>query len=154
MTEIRFYHLTSRGVDWDLPEIVQKARDAGHRIVIRTRDADESARISKVLWTWKPESFLPHGTQKDGHAADQPVWLTAGQDNPNGAAVLMLVAGQDDSDFSTYTLCCTIFDGRDEAQLNHARARWKALKGALKDDPHHTLTYWQQGENGWERKSA
>jgi len=148
MTEIRFYHLMTRGVDQALPEILQKARAAGHRIVVRTRDAAEAERLSQWLWTWKPDSFLPHGTARDGQAADQPIWLTAENDNPNDAAVLVLTAGQQVEDPHPYTLCCDLFDGRDETQVLAARMRWKNYK-----DSGHTLTYWQQGEKGWEQKS-
>jgi len=41
-----------------------------------------------------------------------------------------------------------LFDGRDEDAVTSARARWKALK-----DEGHDLTYWQQGERGWEKKA-
>src|SRR5687768_15965013 len=128
MTEIRFYHLMTRGVDQALPEILQKARAAGHRIVVRTRDAAEAERLSQWLWTWKPDSFLPHGTAKDGHAANQPIWLTAENDNPNDAAVLVLTAGQEVEDANPYALCCDLFDGRDETQVLAARMRWKNYK--------------------------
>ena len=40
-----------------------------------------------------------------------------------------------------------IFDGRDEAALTSARARWKALKEAGAD-----LAYWRQSAEGsWEQ---
>lgn len=148
MTEIRFYHLTTRGVDQALPEVLQKALTAGHRIVVRTRDSAEAERLNQLLWTWNPDSFLPHGTQKDGHAADQPIWLTPGNDNPNNATVLILTAGQNAGDLAAYTLCCDLFDGRDETQVTGARARWTNYK-----DSGHSLTYWQQGEKGWEQKN-
>ncbi len=149
MTEIRFYHLTLRGVDQALPEILQKAHAAGHRIVVRARDAADAERLNQLLWTWKADSFLPHGTAKDGHAADQPIWLTAGDDNPNNATVLVVTAGQTATDPIAYTLCCDLFDGRDDAQIAAARTRWQHYK-----DAGHTLTYWQQGERGWEQKAS
>lgn len=148
MTEIRFYHLQTRGVDQALPEILQKALGAGHRIVVRTKDAAETERLNQHLWTWRPDSFLPHGSAKDGHAADQPIWLTPGDDNPNGAKVLMTTCGALPEAPDDFILCCDLFDGRDETALTAARARWKALK-----DSGHSLTYWQQTEKGWEQKA-
>ena len=41
-----------------------------------------------------------------------------------------------------------LFDGKDEAAVAAARARWAAAKTAG-----HTLTYWQQGARGWEKKA-
>ena len=42
-----------------------------------------------------------------------------------------------------------MFDGYDTVQLDHARGQWKRLKGEG-----HTLTYWQQSEEGrWVKKA-
>lgn len=148
MTDIRFYHLQTRSIDQALPDIVQKALSAGHRILIRTTTEDEAERLNQHLWAWRAESFIPHGSKKDGNANRQPVWLTAGNDNPNEAKVLILTAGQDAPDAADFTLCCDMFDGRDETQVAAARKRWKIYKEAG-----HTMTYWQQTEKGWEKKT-
>lgn len=147
MTEIRFYHLTTRSMDQALPEILQKAFAAGHRVIVRTGDEAEAERLNTHLWTWKPESFLPHGSKKDGRAAEQPIWLTAGDDNPNNANVLIVTDGAVPESLEGFTLFCDLFDGRDETRLAAARERWKTYKNS-----DHTLTYWQQTEKGWEQK--
>jgi DNA polymerase-3 subunit chi len=42
-----------------------------------------------------------------------------------------------------------MFDGFDEPQLQKARESWKRLKGEG-----HTLSYWQQNQDGrWQRKA-
>lgn len=148
MTDIRFYHLQTRSIDQALPDIVQKALSAGHRIIIRTSTAEEAERLNQHLWTFRADSFIPHGSKKDGHADRQPVWLTAENDNPNGAQVLVMTAGQDAPDIEAFTLCCDMFDGRDETQVDAARQRWKKYK-----DKGHALAYWQQTETGWEKKA-
>jgi DNA polymerase-3 subunit chi len=148
MTEIRFYHLLTRSVDQALPDIVQKALSAGHRILVRTRDEDEAERLNAYLWTYRPDAFIPHGSRKDGHAADQPVYLSARNDNSNGATVLIVASGLQPDSFEGFTLCCDLFDGRDEAQVLAARERWKSYK-----DSGHALAYWQQTEKGWEQKA-
>ncbi|MCK9910392.1 DNA polymerase III subunit chi, partial [Microbacteriaceae bacterium K1510] len=38
--------------------------------------AERLAAIDLALWTYKEDSFLAHGTAKDGFAAEQPVYLT------------------------------------------------------------------------------
>ncbi len=40
-----------------------------------------------------------------------------------------------------------LFDGADAAAVAAARLRWAEAKAAG-----HALTYWQQGERGWERR--
>ena len=148
MTEIRFYHLTTRAVDSALPEICAKALSAGHRIIVRTSDDAETERLNTSLWGAKPESFLPHGSVKEGYGAEQPIWLTSGNDNPNNANVLIVTSGATPDSFENFTMFCDLFDGRDETQRVAARQRWKSYK-----DSGHTLTYWQQTEKGWEQKS-
>lgn len=147
MAEIRFYHLRTQAPAQALPGLLQKALAAGHRVVVRAAGEAEVAQLNDYLWTYNPDAFLPHGAGKDAFAADQPVWLTAGNDNPNGAAMLLLTAAEEAFDPENYTLCCDLFDGRDEGILAAARKRWAHFKAQG-----HRLTYWQQGEKGWEKK--
>jgi len=148
MTEIRFYHLTTRSLDQALPDILQKALAGGHRIVVRTRDDAEAERLNGHLWSFRPDAFLPHGSKKDGHAAQQPIWLTPENDNPNNAGVLVVVSGAAQDNLEGFTLLCDMFDGRDETAVTAARQRWTTYK-----DSGHALTYWQQTEKGWEQKA-
>lgn len=103
--------------------------------------------LDAALWTYDERSFLPHGTKQDGHGEDQPVWLTATPENPNGAKVLILADGATVPDLAGWSLVLEIFDGNSEAAVAAARARWKAHK-----DAGHELTYWKQTEAGrWEK---
>ena len=92
-TEIRFYHLTSKSLDQALPEILTKALSGERRILVKTGDEKQLSRMNEHLWTFDPNSFLPHGTEKDGHSEDQPIFLTAKDENPNGAEILILTDG-------------------------------------------------------------
>jgi DNA polymerase-3 subunit chi len=149
MTEIRFYHLQKQNLDAALPAILQKAFQSGKNIVVRMRDDKEIERMNKHLWAFKPDIFLPHGSKKDGHAEQQPIWLTAGNDNPNAAKILILTQGKTEEDLNAYNLCCEMLDGRDEQAVIEARDRWKDYQAAG-----HDVTYWFQNENGgWEKKA-
>jgi DNA polymerase-3 subunit chi len=148
MTEIRFYHLNTRSLDQALPEIVQKALSIGHKIIIRAADDKEVERLSDILWTFRADSFIPHGSKKDGHPEHQPVWLCADNDNANAANVLIVTGGNHIDTPQDYSLLCDMFDGRNEDMVIAARKRFKAYK-----DSGHTLTYWQQTDKGWEQKA-
>ena len=77
----------------------------------------------------------------------QPVFLTDRAENPNGAGVLVVLAGAETSpDDAAFELALRLFDGRDEEALQEARREWKRLK-----DAGLVLSYWREGENGWER---
>ena len=149
MTETRFYHLERTGLEQVLPQLLTKALSTNHRIIVKTPNDQESERLNTHLWTYNPDSFLPHGTKKDGNPKDQPVWITAEDENPNNADVLILTHGQNIPDNQEFALICNIFDGRDPEMLSAARTRWKALKSADAN-----LSYWQQSPEGrWEQKA-
>lgn len=148
MTEVRFYHLQKTGEEQALPQIAHKAWQAGHKVVVRCGDEDHVDTLNNALWTFKADVFLPHGSKDDGNAAKQPVWLTAGDDNPNGAKMLITTAGVVANDIGAYDLCCVLLDGNNGAQVDEARARWKQYK-----DAGYTVSYWQQSAGGWEKKA-
>lgn len=148
MTEIRFYHLQNQSLEQALPALVSKAYENGHRIVIKSA-SDRIEKINEHLWTYKPESFLPHGSAKDGNAEKQPIWITDKDENPNDADLLILTNNQSCEGLENYKLVCEMFDGRIDEDVQAARARWKAHK-----DSGHNLTYWQQTpQGGWDKKA-
>jgi DNA polymerase-3 subunit chi len=149
MTEIRFYHLRTRTLEQALPEILTKAMGQGRRVVVRTPDMATAERLSDHLWTWKPDSFLPHGMRGDDFADRQPVWLTNIEENPNSADVLVLTGGAQTETTASYALCCEMLDGADENAVTAARQRWKTY-----GEQGFSVTYWQQNEKGgWEQKA-
>ena len=150
MTDIGFYHLTRIPLERALPKLLEKALDAGKRAVVRAGSAERVEFLNAALWTYDPTSFLPHGTAREGNAECQPVWLTDGDDRPNGAEILVVTDGVTAADVSDFERCLELFDGRDQQAVEAARARWRAYREAG-----HALTYWQQTERGgWERKDA
>lgn len=149
MTEIRFYHLERQSQDQVLPMLIAKALDGGKRLVIKTSNDAEAEHLNEHLWTYHPDSFLPHGSKKDGNAALQPVWLTSKDENPNGADVLILTHGSITEISKDFSLCCEMLDGRDESAVKEARTRWKSYTEAG-----HKVTYWKQSERGWEEKTG
>lgn len=150
MSEVRFYHLVTQGLEQALPAILMKALSGGKRIVVRFADEGEVKHFNEHLWTYNPDSFLPHGAANDTHAAMQPVLLTSAAVNPNAADMLVLCNQESvPENISEFTLCCDFLDGRNDAAVQAGRARWKAYKEAG-----HTVTYFQQTDTGgWEQKA-
>lgn len=146
MTEIGFYHLTRTGPDQALPALLGRTLAANERAVVRAADEARVAALDAALWASADPDWLPHGTARTGHAALQPIWLTAVDENPNGARFLFLLDGQAATDLLAWARVFDLFDGRDDAAVAAARTRWTAAKalGAV-------LTYWQQTERGWSK---
>lgn len=149
MTEYLFYHLTVSTLEQALPALLEKSLERGWKVVVQTGSEERRDALDNHLWTYRDDSFLAHGTDGDKHAAHQPVILTAGQNNPNDAAIRFVVDGAQPDRLQGYERVVFMFDGHDEQQVHQARDQWKALKPDAE-----SLTYWQQTENaGWERKA-
>lgn len=150
MAEVLFYHLQRQPLETALPALLEKSLERGWRAVVQAVSEERIAALDEHLWTYRDDSFLPHGTDKEAHAADQPVVLTTGALNPNRASVRFLVEGAEiPSDAAAYQRMVILFDGTDPHALALAREQWRAVKEAG-----HEATYWQQSENGrWERKA-
>jgi DNA polymerase-3 subunit chi len=147
--EVWFYHLERTSLDAALPELLEKTLARGWRALVRAREAERIDHLDGWLWSYREDSFLPHGTEGEPTAARQPILISAGADNPNGANVLFLIDGAEPGDISSYDRCILLFDGRDETALAEARRRWTSFKSAG-----YPVSYWRQGEeSGW-RKEA
>ncbi len=147
MTEMRFYHLTRSPLERVLPRMLEMTLERGWRAVVVAGGEERVESLNALLWTYDDRTFLPHGSAREGHGADQPVWLTAREENPNGANVAFLLDDAGVADPTAFERCCEIFDGSDEAALGRARERWKRYK-----DSGLELSYWQQTDQGWEEK--
>jgi DNA polymerase III subunit chi len=148
-TEVFFYHLERQSLEQVLPGLVERTLERGWRAVVQAGSPERLAALDTLLWTWKEDSFLPHGTRAEGHAEHQPVYLTTDDENPNGAGVRFLVDGATTDAFRGYARIVCIFDGHDQTAVENARAQWKTARadGAA-------VTYWQQTEAGrWEKKA-
>jgi DNA polymerase-3 subunit chi len=104
--------------------------------------------VNNLLWTYNDRGFLPHGSSRDGFPADQPIWLTDKDENPNKAEILLLGDGARSGNVGSYGRCFELFDGNDPEAVASARLRWKQYTEAG-----HQATYWQQSPAGkWEKK--
>jgi DNA polymerase-3 subunit chi len=150
MTEILFYHLKGQTPEQVLPTLLQKSLARGWRVVVQASSEERVEALDAHLWTWRDDSFLPHGTWRDAEAAQQPILLTVSDHNPNGATVRFLVDGAlMPEDATAYKRVVLLFDGEDPDALDAARARWTEAKSAGFE-----VTYWQADENGRWRRQA
>ncbi|MDM9619895.1 DNA polymerase III subunit chi [Rhizobium sp. S96] len=149
MTEVLFYHLTESKLEDALPPLLDKSVERGWRVCVQLKDAARRDLLDQHLWTFREDSFLPHGTDEADLADQQPVLLTVTTENSNAATVRFVVDGAEPPSVDAYQRIVFMFDGYDQEQLEGARAQWKKLKGEG-----HTLTYWQQTPEGrWEKKA-
>ncbi|WP_395018942.1 DNA polymerase III subunit chi [Dongia sp.] len=152
MTEVRFYHLQRARLEEVLPVILERCQQRAERVLVLAGSTERVEALAALLWTYRPDSFLPHGTARDGEAARQPIYLATAEDpsdNPNAAQVLILSDGARHPRVGEFKLVCALFDGHDETAVADARTQWKACKEAG-----HAVVYFQQGDNGKWQETA
>jgi DNA polymerase-3 subunit chi len=149
MTEILFYQLKGQTLEQVLPPLLQKSLERGWRVVVQASSEERVEALDAHLWTWRDDAFLPHGTDRDSEAAEQPIVLTAGAENPNDAAVRFLVDGANlITNAGNYQRIVLLFDGDDPEAIEIARLRWNEAKSSGAE-----VTYWKADENGrWQRQ--
>ena len=149
MGAVYFYHLTETPLDQTVPMLVGKARGAGWRVLVRGRQTPHLERLDRVLWQGAPTGFLPHGLSGGAHDAQQPVLL--GVDVPGeGFDCVMSVDGAalSAAEVGLLRRACILFDGNDDAALQHARGQWKMLSDAGCE-----AQYWAQDMGSWVKKA-
>ena len=153
MTEIRFYHLERSTLERALPTMLERVLDRGQRALVVVGSAERLAALNAHLWTYRPDSFLPHGAAVDGLVEEHPVLIAVGDAEPvetnvNRADVVFLTDGAHIGDLGRFKLCVELFDGADQQAAAAARQRWRDYKAQG-----HTLTYWRQTEAGWKQET-
>ena len=149
LAEVRFYHLEHQSLEAALPRLLERVHERGLRAVVKLPDTELLERVDRALWTYDPDSFLPHGTAASPDPAREPIYLTTADECPNEARVLILAeAVPEPADLAPYERCLYMFDGRDEAVVERARAAWTRFRSIAG-----SVSYWQQKpQGGWEQK--
>ena len=150
MTEILFYHLENQPLERVIPVLLEKTLERGWRAVVETGSRERAEALDAVLWTYRDESFLPHGIAAgDDFDAEQPVLIVTDAGNANSANVRFFVDRAVPQSPAGYERVVYLFSGHDPDAVSEARAAWKALT------PGNTLTYWQQEAGGrWVKKAG
>ncbi len=145
--EMLFYHL-DRPLERVLPALLEKSIQRGWRAVVQGASEERIDALDAHLWTFREDSFLPHGTWREARPSEQPVVLTIHGDNPNGAAVRFLIDGAPvPTDVRGYERIVLMFDGADPEAVAAARECWTKAKAQAFE-----ITYWQADEHGrWKR---
>jgi DNA polymerase-3 subunit chi len=148
VTDILFYHLEQRPLESVLPMLVEKTLERGWRAVVECGSRERAEAIDGVLWTFRDDSFVPHGLAGESSDPDQPVLITTGPENGNGANVRFFVDRAVPQSAEGYERIVYLFSGHDPDAVTEARLAWRALS------PCNAVTYWQQDADGrWAKKA-
>ncbi|HEY0116136.1 MAG TPA: DNA polymerase III subunit chi [Allosphingosinicella sp.] len=137
---IDFYHLTAAPLEKVLPSIGERLVAAGERLLVVT-SPDRLAEMDRQLWSYAPESFLPHAAAGGARDADQPILLSAAVEPANGARNVALADGGWRDEALAFDRVFYFFD---TATIEGARSSWRGLKEREGAERH----YWKQDDRG------
>jgi DNA polymerase-3 subunit chi len=134
---VDFYHLTASPLERVLPSICEKVLAGGGRLLVVAEEG-LLATLDEQLWTYAPDSFLPHGREGE----NQPVLLSTTPLAANGARNVALADGVWREEALGFDRAFFFF-GSDS--LDGARGAWRALKGRDGVESR----YWKQVDGRW-----
>jgi DNA polymerase III subunit chi len=148
MPELWFYHLERESAHTLLPQLLRRGLERGLRLCVETTTPELVRHWSNHLWGYEDTGFLPHGLESDRRCADQPIWLTNGEANPNNSTFRFYVDGAVPSaawlnDNATLQRASVLFEAANEQSLQAARSLWKEARSAGM-----AARYQQQNESG------
>jgi len=102
-----------------------KALQQKKRVLIYAAETETAQRIDRLLWTSQAVSFIPHCYAHDPLAADTPVLIASGDEQPAAACdVLLNLSAECPPFFERHERVLEIVD-REEGQVLAGRARFK-----------------------------
>lgn len=144
--QVDFYHLTLQPLDRVLPRIAERVVGGGGRLLVVADSGDQRVALDRLLWTYAPESFLPHA-QAVGDDSDnaQPILISGEATPANAARNIALADGVWREDALKFDRAFHFFD---DERIVEARAAWRALGDRDGVD----RRYWKQNDEGrWEQ---
>jgi DNA polymerase-3 subunit chi len=147
--ELWFYHLEKSSLEEALPELLEKTLARGWRALVCSPDGEDLKDIDKLLWTFRADSFLPHGLATQPDPDQQNILLSTQESNLNQAQCLFAINGAVPENLDGFERSIVMFDGGDEVAVNASRRLWKAASGDGRN-----VSYWRQSPEGrWEKKA-
>ncbi|WP_188055100.1 MULTISPECIES: DNA polymerase III subunit chi [unclassified Sphingosinithalassobacter] len=143
--QVDFFHLTQMPLERALPQVAERVVERGGRLLIVAEGEALRAKLDALLWSYAPESFLPHAAAGTGEDAAQPILIADSTQAANGARNIVLADGIWRDAALAFDRAVLFFDGD---SITEARAAWKEL--VTRDGVERR--YWKQNEAGrWEQ---
>lgn len=161
--EIRFYHVQKTPLVLATCSLVRKAWDRRLQAIVVGSDPYLMQDLDKTLWSFDPESFIPHLLFEDDPKPDDSpaVKLISNADHlaavlkqggGNPCAVFTLNASElplsqeneeagregqspEEKPENWPTMICEVFDGNNSVVVEEARRKWTAYKQLAQNSP-------------------
>ena len=143
--QVDFYHLTASPLPRTLARIAERILAGSGRLLVIHRDAAQRCSLDRALWTYAPDSFMPHALSGEGDDTAQPVLIADTPIAANTARHIALCDGEWRHEALGFDRAFHFFD---DETVEAARAAWRGLA----ENPGVERRYWKQTDRGgWEQ---
>ncbi|WP_295386622.1 DNA polymerase III subunit chi [uncultured Thiodictyon sp.] len=118
--------------------LVERSRAQSLRVLIHCPDAAAARHLDRLLWTFRQESFIPHGLVGQSDPALTPVLIGLDGSAVNEHQVLINLALETPPFFSRFARICEPVD-QDPAVRTAARERFRGYRAAGFPPEHHAV---------------
>ncbi len=144
MTEFAFYKTSNFRVDETFYVLVQKALEKNLNSVVIFETKEALKDISIMLWSKKPESFLPHSIERDNLSNDSPIYLTTREENPNKSQIIFSPEGALVKKSKNWKRCIYIFDHDDNSSFDRLKEYYFLLENSKEK-----IELYEQNKGNW-----
>ncbi|MGQ9658973.1 MAG: DNA polymerase III subunit chi [Thermochromatium sp.] len=141
MTRIDFYSLKpdSRGDRFILAcRLVDRIRAQDLRVLILCPEREEARHLDRLLWTFRQESFLPHGLVGEVDAELTPILISLDGSPDSEHQVLLNLAREVPSGWERFARLCDLVDN-DPAVRQAGRVRFRTYRERGHEPHHHQI---------------
>lgn len=118
--------------------LAEQQAKQGQRVCILADTPDAAQEIDQLLWSFTPESFLPHALADDPAAATLPVLIAHGNAAPAGTTCILNLGSEAPLNQPTLNAIAE-FVANDADAKARSRARWNLYKQLGYELQHHQL---------------
>jgi DNA polymerase-3 subunit chi len=92
MTEVLFVEVTANRLEIRVCELAEAIYARGERLQILVPDSGQASRLDDLLWTFRPDRFIPHGLlEPAGAHPTLPVVITTREEPVPGIRHLLML---------------------------------------------------------------
>jgi DNA polymerase-3 subunit chi len=92
MTEVLFIEVTTSRLQFRVCEIAEEIYGRGEKVQLLVPDPGQASRLDDLLWTFRPDSFIPHGLlESNGGNPGLPVVISTREHTVPGIRHLLML---------------------------------------------------------------
>ncbi len=122
MTQVDFYILEQSERLNFLCRLIEKIYSKGHKIYIHTEEQTLAEQLDKGLWTFRPDSFIPHAIANDNNS-DEKVLIGVNQEPSHHHDVMINLGKEVPLHFSRFERVAEIISAN-EQERQYGRQRY------------------------------